>query len=782
MAAEQNIQSLIPTSGAPVANGIPDETSSGAQGGGLDFGPYLRTLKRNFFLIALATTATTLPAAYLALSAPKTYEGSFRLLVEPITVQGRSVDPSAISRAQTPESSTIDYPTLLQVLQSPQLLDKIAKRIQANPRYRDVTTESLTRDLIRQRLLVQRITGSTSLDNTRVIQVSYQGSDPDRVQYILKEIKEGYLRYSLEDRRTRIGGGVQFIEDQLPDLQKRVNILESRLQDMRQRYQLTDPRSDGESVSTRLQEARSLRFQTQRELAEQDALFQRLQNQLGLTPDQALQASALSQNPRYQELAGEIKKLDAQIAARGARLTDENPAMQNLLSQRRNLTSLLNSETQRILGERAVNSSVNPQVLTFQDPLRLGLIKQLVDTSNSRQLLQVRNQEILQLEAALNQRFARFPAIVREYNDIQQQLEIATKTLNQFLTQRETLRIEAAQKDVPWEVVAEPDLVKGLNGRPIPTAGASIKQLMMGFSVGLFLGVLLAFLKDKLNNKFLCAEDIPSAVKLPSLGVIPRKVNGSPLVDPMARNPFSKAFSEFYTSLRFARVNPVRSVVIGSADRGDGKTTTALNLALTAASMGQRVLLVDADLRSPQLHTLLGLTNHKGLSDTLSDNPIPWEESVQRSTLDKNLSVLTAGQGGVGSTRLLAASEMQTLMQRLHNAFDLVIYDTPGLVEFTDGTFLASQTDGMVLVVSVRKVKRPAVKHVLSELTRFRIPVLGFVSNHPGSGSSAFYPAALEEEPSGQPALLESLNLLNPAAPSQPIQPSSVDVIRQRNT
>ena len=145
-------------------------------------------------------------------------------------------------------------------------------------------------------------------------------------------------------------------------------------------------------------------------------------------------------------------------------------------------------------------------------------------------------------------------------------------------------------------------------------------------------------------------------------------------------------------------------MVVSSAAPGDGKTTTALHLAQAAALMGQRVLLVDANLRLPQLHKKLGLSNRWGLSNLLCQN-LNYNDIIQRSPLQDNLFVLTSGQLLPDSTRLLASTRMQHLMMQFQAVFDLVIYDTPHLIGMADANFLADNTDGIMMVMALGRIE-----------------------------------------------------------------------------
>jgi capsular exopolysaccharide synthesis family protein len=267
---------------------------------------------------------------------------------------------------------------------------------------------------------------------------------------------------------------------------------------------------------------------------------------------------------------------------------------------------------------------------------------------------------------------------------------------------------------------------------------------------GLVLGLAVAILIEKIRNIFYSADDVKDAFDAPLLGVIPRDKNAKKFPHSIANSytylekkegdkkvasEFIEAFDSLYTNIRFLSSNrTIRSFAVGSATVGEGKSTVALNLAHVAALAGQRVLLVDADLHSPSLHLLLEIPNIKGLSNLLDDSKNQSNEMIQRSHLEDNLFVLTAGLPIPGVARRLASSGMQYLMDEFHATFDLVIYDTPPLVDSKDANFLAARTDGILMVIAIRQVKFSVVQKVFSQLENFGIPCLGTVANHPTKG------------------------------------------------
>ena len=709
----------------------------------LNLKPLVRTFQRKALIIIGIIGLVGAGVTYKIRGGQKTYQGDFRMLVEPVTTEARIADPAALANqgqgggVPNRDFFSLDYPTQLEILQGPQMLSAITKQVQK--RYPKVT-----QDFIKQGLLVLRL-GENDLTITKILEVRFIGQDPAIVEFVLQETKKKYLKYSLDERKTRIGEGVKFIEDQLPGLNKRVNDLKEDLQAIQQQQKITDPKEQGAQLLEQVRDVETLELETLRLLQEQKTLYANLQKQLDFTPDEAIAASALSEEPQYKDLLTKVKEVEGQIAVETARFKSANPIVEALERKRANLVALLNQQTQRILGQNLVGTAANSKVQNFQNSIRIGLIKQLVDTANQVQVLEARSQALAQTKNNLTRQAREFPSIARRYNELQQQLDIAARTRDQLLSQRETLRVQAAQSQVPWEMVSEPQIPRDPKGEPIPIAANNKNKFVMAVVGALVLGLGSAILIEKLQNIFYCADDVKDGVEAPLLGEIPLDKNAKNFPPSIANayaylegkernkknaSEFIEAFDSLYTNIRFLSSNrTISSLAVGSATVGEGKSTVALNLAHVAALAGQRVLLVDANLHSPSLHLLLELPNVKGLSNLLDNQNAP-NEIIQRSHLADNLFVLTAGLPIPGTARRLASSQMQYLMEELQATFDLVIYDTPPLVDSKDANFLAARTDGILLVVAIRQVNFSVVQKVFSQLENFGIPCLGTVANH----------------------------------------------------
>jgi capsular exopolysaccharide synthesis family protein len=194
---------------------------------------------------------------------------------------------------------------------------------------------------------------------------------------------------------------------------------------------------------------------------------------------------------------------------------------------------------------------------------------------------------------------------------------------------------------------------------------------------------------------------------------------------------FAEAFYSLDANLRLLSSDaPLQVVALTSSEPGEGKSTICAHLAIAAANMGRRVLLVDGDLRKPTQHLIFSLPNREGLSDLITQPAAPSLGMVRTIPGNSNLHLLTAGTRPPAPGRLLSSRKMQQVTEQFRSHYDLVIFDTPPLAGMIDAKLTAANVDGLLLVVRLQKSLRPELQRVLTDLgNTVQAPLLGVVVN-----------------------------------------------------
>jgi capsular exopolysaccharide synthesis family protein len=253
--------------------------------------------------------------------------------------------------------------------------------------------------------------------------------------------------------------------------------------------------------------------------------------------------------------------------------------------------------------------------------------------------------------------------------------------------------------------------------------------------IGLLVGLMVAWLLEHLDDSIRFVEDVERETGAAVLGAVP-KLRGvdvakassslamSPHLDPTS--PFSEAYRSVRTALQFSTPSGApRRLVVTSSSKDEGKSTTALALAINFAQMGRPVLIIDADLRNPVLHKLLGVENARGLSNYLSGTFTPLE--MVHKTEIPNLFVMTTGPLPPNPVELLSSMKLLTLLSQCEDHFAHVIVDGPPVIGIADSIVLCNQVENSVFVVESGKTRKGHAKAALKRLQQAGVHPLGVI-------------------------------------------------------
>lgn len=437
------------------------------------------------------------------------------------------------------------------------------------------------------------------------------------------------------------------------------------------------------------------------------------------------------------------------------RQVKENPALVDTLNEVQS-AAVVNSVKTRLIELRALETEMSarylpehPKVKVLQEQIaaveqELKREIQSVLTALERQK-QSREQSLIGLRAALDaerKKEARLNTLALEYNRLKRE-----RDTNIALSEMVTSRMKEADitSALPFNNIRMLDsaLVPNEPFKPNPR-----QNLLIGFALGLLCGVVIILLIEFLDNTVKSQEDVEN-MGLPFLGLLPviesdeRDRDGSSkdraLVVQSVRerdlHVLRAPRSAVAECARFIRTNlmfmspdrPLRMLVVTSPGPQEGKTTTAVSIAITMAQAGSRTLLVDTDLRRPRLHRVFDIDNEQGLSTALVG-----EESLAkmiRPTGVEKLDVLVCGPTPPNPAEILLSDRFRELVAELSEKYDRIIFDTPPIGPVTDPAIVGAIVDGVVLVVKCDKTRKDATKHALKSLGDANARVFGAILN-----------------------------------------------------
>lgn len=421
-----------------------------------------------------------------------------------------------------------------------------------------------------------------------------------------------------------------------------------------------------------------------------------------------------------------------------------NPVVQGLYRQ---LTSY---EEVRDSLETVGAAPTNPDLIAINSRIAATSSKLMSAVRSQIQSIDARIVAMDNLRAGSSAQIAAAPAAETQEGQLEQKVQNIQKMADGLQTELQLAKMAEAVEAGQVEIV---DLASAPGG-PIPSGGT--RKIALGVVIGLLLGVGLAVVVDGMNTSIRRRTDIERILQVPGLAVIPRLAqrkaadriiaralprragNGQgttskgPDLVTLAdvRSSSAEAYRTLRTNLIFSQsVQALRTIVVTSASPGEGKTTTAANLAVSFAQYGMRVLLVDCDLRRARLHKVFDIGREPGISDMVLGREEP--EAVTRETDTPGLYIIPSGVLPPNPSELLGGERMRKCLAALSEAFDLIILDTPPLLAASDGAILATLSDGVVLVLRAGATESDAAQQALQQLAAVGARVVGAVLNDP---------------------------------------------------
>jgi capsular exopolysaccharide synthesis family protein len=355
-----------------------------------------------------------------------------------------------------------------------------------------------------------------------------------------------------------------------------------------------------------------------------------------------------------------------------------------------------------------------------------------VRTLQAQELVQARRVEPAARLKALNARFNSLQAQIAHVESLGQH-----GTLLAGLAQQVLQQISLAQSDLADLSLSKinPPYVAG--DAPLPTSPSSPHKTVnaaLGLALGLALGIGIAFLREMLSDELRGRADFEEHAGVPVLAVIPkvaswrRKSEAKLITLDQPKSVVSEAYRTLRTSILFSAMQRgLHTIMVASANAGEGKSTTAANLAVVLADSGKRVVLISADLRKPRLHRFFGLETEPGLSNALAGESTVWD-TLQAPQVE-NLRVMVSGPVPARPTELLQSEAMGELVADLRDVSDFVIIDTSPILPVADALVLAPLVDGILLVADASSTTRSAVTHTRELLDQVDARLVGAVFN-----------------------------------------------------
>ena len=577
---------------------------------------------------------------------------------------------------------------------------------------------------------------------TDVMQLSYRSTNPQEAADVVNYLMKYYLESNVRTNRTEARSAREFLSKQLPEVEHRVTKAEMNLRRFKENNRVVALDVEAKTSLESLGKLNESITQSQGELAAALTRSVALQNEMKLGTQQAVDLSTLSQSPGVQQVLTEYQKTQSELAVARSLYTGDNPKVVDLAMKETSLKKLLEERVGQTVGNFESLSKQNLQIGELKQALTQDLVKSEVE----RLALTKQVEELQRVFIVNRKRLDSLPRLEQQQLQLQRQLTVAQITYQEFLKQFQLVQVLENQN------VGNSRIISGALVPERPISPKIPLNLALGGFLGVILGAGTALVLESMNQSLKNIEEANRLLGFPLLGTIPQYGEKNPknrqegrqelplLDDPYS--PVSTSFEMLQTNLGFTVSDKeLRVILVTSATPGEGKSFVAANLALAAAYVGRRVLLVDADMRRPRQHRIWVIHNLLGLSNILAGQA-QLENAVQE--VSPLVNMLPAGKIPPNPVALLDSQRMATLVEEASKDYDFIIIDTPPLTAVTDPLIVGKYVDGLLLVVRPGQVEYSAVTAAKSLLNQAKVPILGMVVNGIGkeSGYGGYYYAS----------------------------------------
>lgn len=540
---------------------------------------------------------------------------------------------------------------------------------------------------------------------TNIIKVTYSTVDPVLARDVVNTLVQVYLDQTISFKTEEASRTVSFVEDQLKGTRNELDESEKKLQTYKSASGVVKLDTEAEELIKKLSDIEKERAAV---------VLQRKQVEFALNSLQEARRKGQIYSPA-------MFKDDPVVTSMTTRLTE-------LEVQKRGLISENTENHPQVKAVQVQIDQMQRKIQATYETTRMNLTKQ--ETSIQQQLLQY--------EAKMRM----LPTAERDLARLMRLSKVNADIYMFLLQKHEEARIAKAS------TISNINIVDPAITPDSPIKPQKRKNLLFGLLVSFMFSIGMAFFMDYLDDTIKDEEDAKRSLGWPLLAVIPAIERGgddasndraSKLV--VMRNPkssVSEAFRGLRTAIHFSSLRRNSKVLmITSSFPGEGKTTIAANLALTFAQAGNRVILVDCDLRRPSLNTVFEHSRTPGITEVLAGD-IAWADALHATDLS-NISLLSAGTIPPNPAELLCSDSMKELLSTLRESYDIVIIDAPPVIPVTDAPLLTAFTDMVVVVVESGRIPLKASQRMKELLQSVQAPIAGFVLNDRSSVYSDIY-------------------------------------------
>jgi len=670
-----------------------DQLKNAPQETRLHFLDYWRIIRIRKTVILAVFLLVVITATVVTLMYPESFASTARITVEQEKPDIGSLGGSQVGNGYDPYFLLTEFETIQSDAVLSKVIDKMDLKEKWGKKYNggQPMSQSDVEAMIKSRLDLRPVR------NTKFIEIKAYSDSPEEAANLANQVAECYKQYRLDEYEDLKNHGIKSLQQQLDEQDKKVAAAQTNVDRLRVELKINDAMANAASpdslmTADRLKELASLRVQKEADYNQQFTLLEKLKS---MNRDQLKKALPIAYSDnQLNSLLGELDLAEQTLIKLKIDYTQDNPKYKT---------------AQELVDD--LNRKIDDRV----DGILMGLESKVASSEAYLNTLKtdIETAEKTDIETASK---------AAPYFAAKEQLENEKRW-------RQILAMKTGQEQVDKELpkarmvtIMDHAVVDNKAVRPNKPL-----NIILGVVFGLVVGVGLAFFIEYLDTSVKTIDDVERTLQAPVLGVIPQNIGL--IMNEGAESPHAEAYRVLRTNILFSRKDDkLNTVVVVSAGAGEGKSTTAFNLATIFAQNGSRVLVVDSDLRRPTLHKMINVTNSLGLTNyLLKQNTL---DEVIQTTKVPTLHLMASGKLPSSSLGILSSAQMKNLITELKTRYDFVFFDSPPIMGVSDASILASEVDMTLQVIQYRRYPQPMNIRAKQMIEKVGGNLLGIVLNN----------------------------------------------------
>lgn len=592
-----------------------------------------------------------------------------------------------------------------------------------------ITAEDLLDSSVMSYIFPRPYVSVEQYESTGILEIEALSPDPQQAMQLANAMAKHFIEEELKRVRDDYAGAKVFIDKNI--VKARVEYIEAlnAVKEYKEKEKFVNLDSETGDIIQRISDLKSSSADNDMAIEKTTAAIEKIESQLKTTPKYQKTSEQLKDNDMISSLKLTLRDLYLNLAETKSKYTKDHPVVIDIENKIAETKDLLKKEVEKVFGSETISL----------DPLYQNLSEKLADYYVDLAGYESQNQAFPRVISRYEAEMMKLPKKVSDYSHLQLAATVTQDIYNSLLKYQYQI-VMAESIALSSIYVVEPAVAAG-----IKEAKHRHPSLLLNTIIAILLGVTFgigaALFIDYMDDSIRIPDDVKAFKGVTFLGSIFRLKKRDPRVisamEP--RSPIRESFRTIRNSIRFATLDsPPKSVIVTSSIEGEGKSFFAANLAISIANEGKKVLIIDGDLRRPNVHNQFNITNNIGLTTFLAGEI--EAKNIKMGSGIEGLTLITSGPIPPDPARLVESKKMHQLVKDMEGSYDLVIIDTPPVLAAGDAIHFGGWTGGTIIVIESGKASRRHFPDVVELLKRANINIVGAVLNKvTGEGAQYYY-------------------------------------------